>query len=298
MGILVDYNQVLIASVSAGHASFGSDLNPNMIRHMFLNSMFSIERKFGKKYGDIVVCCDASNIWRKDAFKYYKAKRKEGRDKSPLDWPMIFDTMDKIRTEITESFPWKLVIAHKAEGDDVIAVITKYLQENELVSEGLFESPQPIIIVSADLDFVQLQIYQNVDQWTPMFKKLIIEKNPTEYRFNKIIRGDAGDGVPNMFSEDAVLVTEGARQKACLKKRVEPILTALVSGEEPPFESDEDRVNYARNAEMIDLVNHSIPQDIVDNIISEYENATMAPRAKMFTYFIKHRMGNLARQLK
>lgn len=292
--ILVDYNQVLLSAINAGHATFGSDLNPDMIRHMFLNSILSYKKKFGPKYGEIVICCDGGNLWRKQSFAYYKAKRAKNRADSPLDWEMIFDTLNKLRSELDTFFPYKVVVVSGAEGDDVIAVLTKYFQTNDLVQRGLEEVPEDILIVSADTDFVQLQEYPNVSQWTPMFKKMIVEHNPREYRFNKIICGDAGDGVPNIFSDDDTFVVEGKRQKAATDKKVKPILEAAIAGEPVP---DEHARNFDRNKLMIDLVDYGTPKDMADEIITKYRTATVAPRNAMLGYFMKFRLNNLASSL-
>ena len=292
--ICVDYNQVLISAISAGHSTFGSDLNPDMIRHLFLNLILGYKKKFGAKYGEVVICCDGGNLWRKKVFPYYKAKRAKNRAESPLDWEMIFDTMNKLRSELDEFFPYKVVHVNGAEGDDVIAVLVKYFQTNELVQRGLEEVPEEILIVSADTDFVQLQEYPNVSQWTPMFKKMIIEHNPREYRFNKIICGDVGDGVPNIFSDDDTLVVDGKRQKPATAKKVQPILDACLNF--MPIPSEHSR-NFDRNKLMIDLVDYGTPQDIVDEIITTYCSANVAPRNALLGYFMKFRLNNLASSL-
>ena len=294
MPILVDFNQVLIASVSVAAGIHNAELNPDMIRHLFLNSILGYKKKFGAKYGEVVICCDGGNLWRKKGFPYYKAKRAKNRAESPLDWEMIFDTMNKLRSELDEFFPYKVVHVNGAEGDDVIAVLVKYLQTNELVQRGLEEVPEEILIVSADTDFVQLQEYPNVSQWTPMFKKMIIEHNPREYRFNKIICGDVGDGVPNIFSDDDTLVVDGKRQKPATAKKVQPILDACLNF--MPIPSEHSR-NFDRNKLMIDLVEYGTPQDIVDEIITTYCSANVAPRNALLGYFMKFRLNNLASSL-
>lgn len=289
--ICVDYNQVLLSGVAAGHSTFGSDLNPDMIRHMFLNSILGYKKKFGAKYGEVVICCDGGNLWRKKGFPYYKAKRAKNRAESPLDWEMIFDTMNKLRSELDEFFPYKVVHVNGAEGDDVIAVLVKYLQTNELVQRGLEEVPEEILIVSADTDFVQLQEYTNVSQWTPMFKKMIIEHNPREYRFNKIIRGDVGDGVPSILADDDTYINPSKRSPP-LRKTLLADLVELCMHDKPFPEKYE--VNFNRNKMMIDLVEHSIPPQIVANILDMYKEAYVAPRSKMLSYFMEHKLKNLA----
>lgn len=265
-----------------------------MIRHMFLNSIVGYKKKFGDKYGDIVICCDGQNLWRKKSYVYYKAKRAANRAKSPMDWEMIFDTMHKLRDELRTFFPYKVVLSEGAEGDDVIAVIVKYLQTNMLIQRGLEETVQDILIVSADTDFVQLQEYPNVFQWTPMFKKMIINHDPRLYRFTKIIKGDPGDGVPNCFSDDDTFVVEGKRQVPATEKKVEAILAAVMNGLPAP---DNVAVNYDRNKTMIDLVDYSIPAEIESDIVNTFTSDQFVGRDKMLSYFMKFRLQNLASSL-
>ena len=290
--ILVDYNQILISAVSAGHSSFGSELNPDMIRHLFFNMLLSYKKKFSPKYGDITICGDAPNLWRKKVFPYYKAKRAEGRAESPMDWTMIFETLHSLRSELEEFFPYKVVTVDGAEGDDVIAVLVHYLQENELIREGLEEVPQDILVISADKDFAQLQEYKNVSQYTPMFKSMIKEPNPRLSRFMKIIKGDSGDGVPNIFSDDDTFVS-GKRQKAATEKRYLPVLEACINGTDIPREH---AVNFDRNKLMIDLVDHALPVDIKEEIISVFQNAKTS-KGNLMNYFMKFRMRNLASEI-
>jgi hypothetical protein len=283
----------MIMSISAGHSQFGSQLNPDMIRHLFLNCILSYKKKYGAKYGDVVICCDGPGNWRKQAFAYYKAKRAEGRAASPMDWDMIFKTLNDMYAEIDEFFPYKIVKVDGAEGDDVIAVLVRYFQENELVWRDFEESPREILIVSADKDFIQLQVYPGVSQFSPMMKKLLVEPNSKEYRFNKIIRGDAGDGVPNIFSDDDVFVSPDKRQCPATAKKVEPILSALMRGDSVP---PEHQRNYDRNFLMIDLL-ESTPPDIAEAIVNSYKTAKQAPKSELMNYFMKFKMKNLANDL-
>ena len=89
--ILVDLNQVLISNLMAQVRGKG-DVKPNkeMIRHMVLTSLRGFNVKFGKEYGQMVLCSDASDPWRKDFFPNYKHSRKMARQDGPFDWYNIF----------------------------------------------------------------------------------------------------------------------------------------------------------------------------------------------------------------
>ena len=64
--------------------------NEDMIRHMVLNSIRMYNKKYRDQYGQMVICCDGSNYWRKEFFPNYKGARKKKREDDSLDWPEIF----------------------------------------------------------------------------------------------------------------------------------------------------------------------------------------------------------------
>ena len=53
-----------------------------------------------------------------------------------------------------------------------------------------FGQGEPVMIISSDKDFIQLQKYNNVKQFSPIQKKAVVDKNPRNYLFNHIMRGD------------------------------------------------------------------------------------------------------------
>jgi len=120
--ILIDYSQVSLANIlsfkkelMSGDAKATTDL----IRHATLSTIKSYKKKYGKDYGDIVICCDGRNYWRRQYFEYYKSGRKKAREASDLDWHMIFDTLGVIRDEMKEHFPYKILHIDQCEADDI-----------------------------------------------------------------------------------------------------------------------------------------------------------------------------------
>ena len=201
--IVVDYNQTAISNFMAEIGSKpGIKPNVDLIRHMIANSLRSYRQKFGEKYGDIVIACDSRVYWRKEAFIYYKAGRKKSREESGFDWKAIFEALSKIRDEIDEFFPYKVINVEGAEADDVIAILAKWSQDHDLdeSSPFSFSEPKPFMIISGDHDFIQLQRYKNVKQFSPTQKKLVAATTtPEKYVLEHTIRGDKGDGIPNAF---------------------------------------------------------------------------------------------------
>jgi len=127
-------------------------IEEDLIRHMVLNSIRMLRSKFSDKYGELVICCDSKHYWRRDIFPYYKANRKKDRDKSDVDWPSLFTFLNKVKQELRDYFPYKVIEVDGAEADDIIGTLVRehHLMENY------------ILIVSSDKDFMQLQKYKNV----------------------------------------------------------------------------------------------------------------------------------------
>jgi len=238
-------------------------------------------KKFGEKYGELVICCDDKNYWRRDFFPYYKAHRKKDRAESGLDWHMIFEVLNGIRDDLKEKFPYKVIQVDRAEADDVIASLC-----HEYGDLGVTNGSAPILILSSDKDFVQLQKYANVEQYSPMQKKFINCSNPARYIHEHILRGDRGDGVPNFLSADDVFVI-GKRQKPLSTKKID-----AWNGMSPKdFCSDEMLRGYKRNQQLVDL--DFVPDYIQEEVIDIFDNYKLNGRDKMFNYFVQKRLKNL-----
>ena len=73
--ILVDNNQIVFANVfqMAKNNEMG---NVDLLRHLVLNTYRMYKSKFGNQYGELVICHDSGNVWRKEHFPHYKASRR------------------------------------------------------------------------------------------------------------------------------------------------------------------------------------------------------------------------------
>ena len=276
--ILIDFSQVCLSGILAsGNKNFSEDL----VRHMVLNSIRNFKSRFND-YGEVILCCDDKNYWRKQIFPYYKANRKKVRDSSPLDWKMIFNTLHTIKDELRDNFPYVVLQAESAEADDIIATIVERYGNNG----------QKIMIVSGDKDFSQLQRYKSVSQYSPITKKMIKVDDPMVYLYEHVIRGDSGDGIPNIMSRDDVFVN-GLRQKPLTKKKVAAMIEDMKRGI-TPFEGEVKR-NYLRNIQMIDLAR--IPTEVRDSILDQYQNYERKDRSLLLNYFIKNKLKNLMSEI-
>ena len=271
--ILVDLNQVLLAGLMAQIANHKGKLEESLIRHMVLNIIRTHVKNFKTEYGEVVLCCDNRKYWRKEYFPFYKANRKKTRDKSDLDWHLIFDILGKLKQELKDNFPYKVLDVEGAEADDIIGTLVP-----------IYSPHQKILILSSDGDFLQLQNYKDVKQYNPSQKKYVKSENPILELKEKIIRGDKGDGIPNMFSPSDCFVRD-LRQKPITQKTLEKYLNEDVKN----FSYDE-AVNFGRNQTLIDLT--FIPQEIKEKIINTYEE-TKPAKGKLLNYFIEHKLKNL-----
>jgi hypothetical protein len=275
--ILVDLNQVLISNLMVqinGNPKIA--LDENMIRHMVLNSLRSYIKQFKNQYGEIVICCDSKKYWRREYFPFYKSNRKKDRDRSDLDWGLIFETLNRIRDELKEYFPYKVLEVEGAEADDIIGVLAGRNSPNE-----------DILILSSDKDFVQLQKYKNVIQYSPILKKFINTDNPYQYIKEHIIKGDRGDGIPNFLSPDNCFAL-GERQKVINSKKLSEWLTKTPE----EFCTTELMLRgYKRNQQLVDL--DYIPEEIKTAIISAYDEVKPGTKQKMMNYFIEKKLKNL-----
>lgn len=271
--ILIDYSSIAISNVIVQ----GLAIDENLIRHMILNSLRMYRVKYGKEYGELVICCDARNNWRRDVFPQYKFKRATAREDSKIDWEALFQIIEKIKSELMEYFPYKVVEVDKCEADDVIAHIA--------FSTNTFGNYEPVMIISADKDFVQLQTMNWVKQYSNTQKKYVVEKNPTAYLLEHIIRGDSGDGVPNVLSDDNVFV-EGRKQVRMTEKR----RNAIFDKDKKLIATGETLSNIERNIRMIDL--SKTPDVLIQQIINNYNDNTLHNRgnkSKVMKYLMDNR---------
>ena len=272
--ILLDFSNIIVGSIMVAHKvpdeeRFGEDF----IRHLVLNSISSYRNKYKNKYGEIVICTDFHSSWRKEVFPFYKAHRKVVREKQKtekgMDWSALFDTISKIIVEIDTFFPYKVIRVPHAEGDDVIAVLSRAFKEKSL-------------IVSSDKDFSQLYKYKWVRQFSPMKQKMINGIDPIEYLKEHIIRGDKGDGIPNILSADDCIVN-GVRQKPISKKKVANWLV-----QDPHDFNDEMKSGWIRNKILIDF--DLIPKKITEAILEQYNSEKNYQQGQLMNYFIKNRL--------
>ena len=271
-------NQIAVANLMMNLKMNNSKtIDENMVRHMILNSIRMYRTEYHNEYGEVVLTWDSKHSWRRDYFPEYKASRRKGREESDLDWDEIFGILNKIRNEIKDNFPYKYLEVFGAEADDIIGFLC---EENK---------DEKIIIISGDKDFIQLQKYPNVKQWSPITKKDVNGFNPTTYLKEHILRGDTSDGVPNVLSPDNTFI-DGLRQRPLSRKKIQSWL--LGGGSDW---NDEVRRNFQRNSTLIDL--SRTPEELKNQIRLEYNNAPHGDRSKLLNYFMKNKLKELTENI-
>jgi 5'-3' exonuclease len=274
--IIFDFNQVAISNLMEQIGSSKTAVDESLVRHMILNTIRTYVKKFKAEFGtNIIIACDNKKYWRREIFPYYKANRKKSRESSGHDWNSIFDCLNKIRDELREHSPYKVIEVDTAEADDIIAVLSIKHSANEKV-----------MILSSDKDFAQLQKYPNVEQYSPILKKFIKEPLPSAQLKQLVIRGDKSDGIPNILSKDDVFV-EGVRQKPITEAKI----INWMNQKPEEFCTEEMLRNYNRNEMLIDLTR--IPENLKQSIIDTYESSKGRTRQEFMNYMVANRLKNL-----
>ena len=268
--ILLDFTQTIIAGLMVQLKLNGGELDENKLRPMILNSIRNYQKRYAPEYGEIVLCTDAANPWRREFYPQYKANRKKLRDNDDKDWGVIFNTLQVIKDELRDNFPYRYMYVERCEADDIIAVLVKHAKE-------------PVLVVSGDKDFQQLHSYEGVKQYSPNLNKFIDCEDPSLFLKEHILTGDKSDGIPNILSSDDCMV-EGIRQTPLRKPIKDKYLRITIEKDDKYYR------NYLRNQTLIDF--DFIPQDVEDSILSEFEN-TEPVKGKVFDYLRTHRLNEL-----
>lgn len=288
MPILVDYSHLVLASLFVSLKNFDTSDDAALeatMRGIALSSLLKNRRKFKKSFGDLVICVDGKDSWRKEVFPYYKASRKVAREASDLDWGKLFGMIHKVKTELKEKFPYRVIEVDRAEADDIIGVIA-----NEYGSPLWDGDSEKILVLSGDKDYIQLQRHANVEQYDPVTKKgFIRSSDPYKYLLEQTIQGDKGDGIPNILSPDNCFAIR-ERQGTMTAKRL-----AEFSVENPEMD-ETTKARFERNKTLIDLSN--TPDYLRESILAEYfKEPLKRNHGRLFEYFAEKNLTNFIQDI-
>ncbi len=128
--------------------------------------------------------------------------------------------------------------------------------------------------------------YKNVRQYSPMAKEFVKEKDPVRYLQEHVLRGDTGDGVPNVLSPDDVFVS-GGRQTPLRAKLMDEWISNWDSLQTKM--TTEQYRNFQRNQALIDLT--KIPSAKKTEIINTFES--VKPASNTLNYLVEKRCSQL-----
>lgn len=217
--------------------------------------------------------CARKNIWRREFYPEYKLNR-DLKDK----------TKDKFNVERVFKYAYNIILpnfceeygAHKllcqcAEGDDIIAVLTKYFLEQNIDDK--------IIIISCDKDMVQLSsdrvtiitadgMIRNpkLELESKLKKTINQDITASDFLLFKILIGDTADNIPN--------VKPGIGPKKAFKYIQDRTLLKSLLTEDITIAD-----SFLRNKKLISM--NEIPIDIHKLIISELENSIKLTKNKL-----------------
>ena len=276
MAILVDANQIAISHLMVRN-KIESGINIASVRKSIVRVIGRIAKKFGEEYGEVVLCYDDKNYWRREIFPYYKKNRKQEREASKYNWDEVFTVLNTIRDEIRRNLPYHVIQVQGAEADDVIGTIC--------IHNSKRETPEKTLILSADKDFIQLHRFDFVRQYDPIRNRWIENDNPVQYLQEHIIRGDRSDGIPNILTCDDAIVSGKAQKKMSKEK-----IAALASMDPSNFTNFIRTRNWKRNAELIDF--SRIPESVVTRILTTVQKNKRTQSVNI-NYFIENKLQDI-----
>lgn len=274
--ILVDANQIAISHLMV-RSKIEDGINIASVRKSIVRVIGRIAKKYGSKYGQVVLCYDDKNYWRREVFAFYKKNRKQEREASKYDWDQVFSVLNIIRDELRANFPYKVLQVQGAEADDIVASLC--------MENSKREAPEKVLILSADKDFIQLHKFDFVCQYDPIRNRWIENEDPVMYLQEHIIRGDRSDGIPNILTCDDAIVT-GKPQKKMSKEKI----ASLANMSPDDFTNFIRLRNWKRNAELIDFAR--IPEPVVERILLASHKAKVNPTINL-NYFVDNKLQDI-----
>lgn len=265
--------------ITESEKAYKQEISLSFVRFLILNTIAKNVKTFRNEYPNIVLCFDNSDggYWRKKIAPYYKQNRKEDRQESTFPFADYFAALTEVKQELKENFPYIILDVKSAEADDCIAASVKYLSM----------SGTPTLIISADGDFKQLQLYDNVRQWSPTLKKDVkVTKYEAQYeKMVKILKGDRKDNVSPMKMRSNYWLTrvEGERAASVPTKFIHSCVEA--GDNVLDLLTEEEKLRFIENRNLIDF--DYIDKELVNEIVDVVTTYKVNPRSKIYPYLVK-----------
>lgn len=160
-----------------------------------LNLIEDYVSKFRPYADEVVICLDETSgrgNWRKQIYPMYKAGRDQFRQSfKTFDYAHAYQNFNKFTAALKASQFFTVVDVDHCEADDVIMVLAKYA-----ASKG-----NPVMILSPDKDFIQLQENPLIKQYSWMTNKMIEPETKggmEDWLLEHVCLGDKADNVPRI----------------------------------------------------------------------------------------------------
>jgi 5'-3' exonuclease len=260
---------ILIYQIQNCGPEFDPTLDPEFgyifdetLRYSILNPIRKTTPFIDKSKFIFCMDCPRKNIWRRDFYPEYKLTRDlKDNSKDKFNISRMFKyAYEILLPNICEDFSATKVMCGCAEGDDVIAVLTKYFLDN---------TNEDIVIISCDKDMVQLYrdrvsiitVEGNTrDPKTELESKLKIKIDNDitagDFLLFKILIGDSADNIPNIKS--------GIGPKKAWKYIEDRNLLKQLLKEDITIAD-----SFKRNKRLIAM--SEIPQEIHTLVLEEYQ---------------------------
>lgn len=243
--IVIDYNPLVIASYFRIDEGWR---NINSVSREFFRRVEDIESKFETIYGKAIIVGDCGSSWRKQIYPAYKANRAKDGDET---WKEIGTILRELSSIVKSKFPF--FEFESLEADDIIGWFAR-------------SAKKPMLIISSDRDFLQLQANEHVKQYSTIQGKWVITNNPKEALLEKILRGDTSDNIPSITKELYKLEPDNTQKKTRAKPITKKFIEEFKKG--VLYEKYKDR--YEENRRLIDL--SLTPETLLNEFIQKYKH--------------------------
>ncbi len=280
--IIVDVSNVAM-SVSMSHFLREKEqLTEAQLRRSFLYTFKKITQEYAKYMGShgLVLAFDSKHYWRTDVFPLYKKNRKKMKEESKFDFGLFYEHLNTLKAEFKDELPYRAVEVYGTEADDVICVLSLAVSVDE-----------PVLIYSADKDFLQLQEKRTnhpIKQYSKRDRAFITFDDRELTALEHVIGGDSSDGIPNIWSDDDVFMPNDKKSKPFTKKMKQTLASLGWDNVHHIFKNEVEMQRYKRNCELILFEN--IPKEYRRAVVEEYQTQREKTIPPILNYAMKHRV--------
>lgn len=273
--LIIDYNNLAMRNFFIKDIGFNTEEpNFNLWRYNVFDQIYYAAIRF-RPVNEVIIAVDSKDTWRKLYYPPYKSNRKKDDD---INWEQLYMEMDNFQKLLKENIPWKVIKASRSEADDIIAVLSNYI-DNEKV-----------VIVSNDVDFVQLSS-DKIKVYNPSKKEIVDEPEDKENYINTMaLCGQSKDNIYNCKTPidypDSIRKPPLGKKtaKKILEEGIDEFLDKEISINKEEYEKKLlPRVRFDQNKVLIDFRN--IPKVIKDVIKKEYNNYTLPNPEGFYSFF-------------